>query len=63
MLMSDDGEVDARLLRELAEVGRSEFFEIVRFARQQRADLLRIAADMQRAHRAAAIAARRRARK
>jgi hypothetical protein len=63
MRMSDDGEADARLRRELAAVGRSRFFEVLRYARQQRTDLLQIAADILLARKEAARAARRRARK
>jgi hypothetical protein len=59
MPMSDDGEADARVRRELAAIARSKFFEVGRYARQQRADLLRIAADTQRARKEAARAARR----
>jgi hypothetical protein len=62
MPMSDESEVDARVRRELAAVQRSKFFEVGRYARQQRADLLRIAADTLRTRKEAARAARRRAR-
>ena len=60
--MPDEGEPDARLRRELAAIGRSEFFEVVKYSRQQRADLLGIAADIRRARREAARAAPRAAR-
>jgi acyl-CoA reductase-like NAD-dependent aldehyde dehydrogenase len=59
---SDESAADARVRRELAAVGRSEFFEVLRYTRQQRADLLRIASDMLRAHKGAAMAAQKRAR-
>jgi hypothetical protein len=62
MPMSDEGAADARVRRELAAVERAKFFEVGSYARQQRADLLRIAADTLRARKEAARAARKRAR-
>jgi hypothetical protein len=56
--VAEDPELDARLRRELAEVGRSNFFEAVKYSRQQRADLLQIADDIQRARKDAARPAR-----
>ncbi len=61
--MFDEGAADARVRRELAAVERSKFFEVGSYARQQRADLLRIAADTLRARKEAARATRRSPRK